>query len=193
VKKNLPAATIAFACLVVGVVVGWSDWLPEATHGAVPAAKEADPKAQVEQFQAEIKRLEGLLPDQAAVMSRLSYHWGNLWFAIDQENWPLADFYLSETRSNLKWAVRVKPVRVVAKEKVDLKLIAEAVDNTPLTQMKEAIAKKDKKLCIKLYDDTLTGCYACHKASDKPYLRPQRPTAPEGRVINFDPKATKPE
>src|SRR3954471_11089521 len=90
--------------------------------------------------------------------------------------------YLSETRSNLKWAIRVKPVRVVNKEKVDLKSIGEAVDNTPLTQMKEAIARRDKERCVRLYDDTLTGCSACHKASDKPYLRPQRPTAPEARV-----------
>lgn len=156
-------------------------------------AKAADQKAQAEQLRAEIKRLEGLAPDQAAVMSHLGYHWSNLWFAIEQENWPLADFYLSETRSNLKWAVRVKPLRIVNKQKVDLKSIAESLDNAQFTQMKAAIAGKDKKKCIKLYDEALTGCYACHKASDKPYLRPQRPASPEVRVINFDPRAKKPE
>ena len=59
--------------------------------------------------------------------------------------------------------------------------------------MKTAIAGKDKKKCVKLYDEALQGCYACHKASDKPYLRPRRPAAPEVRVINFDPKAKDPE
>jgi hypothetical protein len=155
--------------------------------------KGVDPREQLELLRAEIKRIEALTPDQAAVMGRLAYHWSNLWFAIDQENWPLADFYLSETRSNLQWAIRVKPVRIINKEKVDLKSIGEALDNAPFTQMKEAIAKKDKAACVKIYDQALTGCYACHKASQKPFLRPQRPTAPEARVINFDPRATTPE
>ena len=105
----------------------------------------------------------------------------------------LADFYLSEVRSNLKWAIRIKPMRVVNKEKVDLKSIGEALDGTQLAQMKTAIAGKDGKKCVKLYDEALYGCYGCHKASDKPYLRPRRPAAPEVRVINFDPRAKEPQ
>ena len=57
---------------------------------------------------------------------------------------------------------------------------------------KPAASAKDKKKTLKLYTDALSGCYACHKASFKPYLRPQIPTAPEVRVINFDPKAKDP-
>ena len=52
-------------------------------------------QAQVKELRAEIKKLQGLAPDQAAVMSHLGYHWSNLWFAIEQENWARADFYLS--------------------------------------------------------------------------------------------------
>jgi hypothetical protein len=153
----------------------------------------ADGKAQIEELRAEIKKLQGLVPDQAAVMSHLGYHWSNLWFAIEQENWALADFYLSEVRSNLKWAVRTKPVRKSGPYTVKLKDLADAVENSNFTPMKKAIAKKDKKQCIKIYDETLGSCYACHKASDKPYLRPRRPTAPEARVMNFDPKAREPK
>jgi hypothetical protein len=40
------------------------------------------------------------------------------------------------------------------------------------------------------YRDTLSGCYACHQASEKPFLRPRVPEAPEGRMIDFSP-ATK--
>ena len=32
-------------------------------------------------------------------------------------------------------------------------------------------------------------CYSCHKAADKPYLRPRVPTEPASRIMNFDPKA----
>jgi hypothetical protein len=143
-------------------------------------------------LQAELKNLQGLVPDQAAIMTHVGYHWSNLWFAVEKENWPLADFYLAETRSNLKWAVRAKPLRKTAAGIVNLGSIAEALDNTQFTQLKIAIAKKDKERCVKLYDEALQGCYACHKASEKPFLVPHRPQAPEARMINFDPKAMLP-
>jgi hypothetical protein len=150
------------------------------------------PKDDVGELGKEIKKLEGLAPDQAAIMTHVAYHWTNLWFAVDKENWPLADFYLSETRANLKWAVRAKPVRTTKAGVVDLGNIAQALDNTEFTQLKEAIGKKDKDRCVKLYDQAMNICYSCHKASEKPYLVPHRPRSPEVQVINFDPKATYP-
>ena len=59
------------------------------------------------------------------------------------------------------------------------------MDNGPLTKLKKTIVEKDKKAFIEAYNDTLSACYACHKSSYKPYLRPQFPKAPEVRVINF--------
>ena len=151
-----------------------STWPPAGSTQAAgpPAKKLAGTQGQLEELRSEVKKLNDLLPDQAAVMTHVGYHWSNLWFAIDQENWPLADFYLSETRNNIKWAVRVRPFRQTSKgEKVNLGGIAEALDNTEFKQMKEAITRKDKSRCVKLYDETLTVCYACHKASEKTYLR----------------------
>ena len=190
-KKAFVVATLASLVFLV-LTNSRPDRVGPARGGDRPTRQEADLRSQVKELRSEIKKLQGLVPDQAAVMSRLGYHWSNLWFALERENWPLADFYLAEVRSNLKWAVRVRPERVVNKEKVDLKAIAEALDNTQLNQLKTAIANKDRTKCVKLYDEALQGCYACHKASDKPYLRPRRPTAPEVRVINFDPGAKGP-
>jgi hypothetical protein len=183
----------------VAIFLGIGLLLAFATGRIVPSVAngqpESDPKNAVDkltELQAEIKKLQGLVPDQAAIMTHVGYHWSNLWHAIEKENWSLADFYLAETRANLKWAVRAKPFRKTASGVVNLGGIAEAIDNTDFSQMKEAISKKDKDQCIKLYDRTLQGCYACHKASEKPYLVPQRPRDAEVRVINFDPKATLP-
>lgn len=173
--------------------------LPLALPGRAPtrAADPAKPdgtQAQVALLQAEVKRLQELVPDQAAVMTHVGYHYGNLWAALEAENWPLADFYLSETRNNIKWAVRTKPVRKdKAGKDIDLAAIAQALDNSQLADMKRAIDAKDKARCARLYDEALAGCYACHKASDKPYLRPRRPSAAEVRVINFDPNARSPQ
>jgi len=157
-----------------------------------PAKKNADQKTTIEELKAEIKKLNDLVPDQAAVMTHVGYHWTNLWFALDKMNWPLAEFYLSETRANLKWAVRTKPLRKTAAGVIDLGNIAQALDNTQFAQLKDAIGKKDRERGVKLYDEAMQGCYACHKSSEKPFLVLQRPQTPEVNVINFRPEAKGP-
>jgi hypothetical protein len=162
--------------------------------GASRPAVAADPAADVAKLQEQVKFLQSLVPDQAAVMSHVGYHFANLWFAVEQQNWPLADFYLSETRNNIKWAVRAKPIRKnAAGQEIDLNGIAQGVDAGPLSDLKAAIAAKSKEEAAIAYDHAMEGCYACHKASAKPYLRPRRPTKPEAPIINFDPTATRPE
>jgi len=193
--KTVPLA-IASLVLAIEGCGAHSPMPPVNTTADIVSHKQATAhqQAALDDLKAHIQKLEGLVPDQAAVMSHLAYHFANLWFALDQENWPLADFYLAEVRSNLKWAVRAKPIRKDAAGK-DLNIvpIAEAIDNTQFTQLKKAIDARDKSQCVKLYEDTLGACYACHKTSDKPYLRPQIPKIPEVPVINFDPKATSPQ
>ena len=55
--------------------------------------------------------------------------------------------------------------------------------------MKKTIDAKDKGAFEKIYKESLAMCYSFHVAADKPYLRPQVPTEPASRIINFDPKA----
>jgi hypothetical protein len=154
---------------------------------SVPAA-DAEPDRQ--ELLARIAALEAVIPDQAHIMSDVGDHFTNLWFAATAENWPLADFYLGETRSHLRWAVRAKPIRKDSKgEDVDLVHILEAFENSQLTELKQSLDGKDRPTFERVYKDSLTVCYSCHKASEKPYLRPQIPTQPETRIIDFDPKA----
>jgi cytochrome c553 len=155
--------------------------------GTVPAAgTEPNPKA----LAARIEILEGLIPDQAHIMADVGDHFTNLWFAGRAGNWPLADFYLGETRSHLRWAVRRIPVRKDNQgREVKLGAILEAFENSQLTALKKAVDGKDGAAFERVYRESLTVCYSCHKASDKPYLRPQIPTEPETRIMNFDPKA----
>jgi len=146
-----------------------------------------DAEATIAQLEARLKKLEGLVPNQPTVMTHVAYHFTNLWFAAERQNWPLAEYYLGEVRSNLKWAVRVRPVRPGPSGDVNVAGIAEAVDNTELTELQNAIHGKQTKAFVQAYDETLIACAACHQAIGKPYLRPQRPGSPEAQVINFDP------
>jgi hypothetical protein len=70
--------------------------------------------------------------------------------------------------------------------------LLEAVDSTGLAEIGKAIAGRSSEGFTRAYRQTLEGCYSCHRAADKPYLRPRIPDRPESRIINFDPAATWP-
>ncbi len=167
------------------------------TNPSEPTNEVAALRADVEKLRVEVERLKGLVPDQSHAMEDVGYHFANLWFAAVQKNWPLADFYLAETRSHLRWAVRIIPVRKTrAGDSVELQGILDAVDKTPgvmLSAIKTAIEQKDNQAFTNAYRQTIEGCYACHKASEKPFIRPQVPKALAEHIINLDPEAKWPQ
>ena len=67
--------------------------------------------------------------------------------------------------------------------------ILKADGKRPLAQLEAVIKAKDHERFAAAYRFTMENCYACHKAADKPYLRPQIPTGPATQIINFDPNA----
>src|SRR5262245_15514191 len=111
--KNGHAAFVFVLLIGFGLGVWWS----KPGTGVAQDKKAPDLDALV----AEVALLKGQAVDQAHVMTSVGYHFSNLWFAGQKKNWPLAEFYLSETRSHLRWAVRVKPVRKDAENR-DFKL-----------------------------------------------------------------------
>lgn len=179
---------LVFMLVVVSVVAGGA----ARTGTAQPAGTSAngaagDQTAEVARLKDEIERLKALMPDQSHVMKDVAYHFSNLWFAGQAQNWPLAGFYLNETRSHLRWAVRVRPVRRTTTGDLDLRSILDGLDRTLLATLQKTIEGRDTVAFAKAYRDMVSGCYSCHQASEKPYLRPRVPDAPEGRMIEFSP------
>lgn len=135
-----------------------------------------------------IEVIKGKTPSQSHAMMDVDYHYTNLWFAAKAENWPLAEFYWKEALSHLRWAVRIIPVRKdSAGQEVKLQDILQSIEQSPFMQVGKTIKEKDLKNFEITYRYMLGGCYSCHKASDKPYLRPQVPERPATTIINFDP------
>ncbi len=189
-----------WAGLVVGAI-GWGAGLVGATRaqsppqnpppaGASPASPSGD--SELATLRDEVARLRRLVPSQSHAMQDVSYHYTNLWFAGQKSNWELAQFYLNETRSHISWAVRLIPKRKVSTGEVDLEGIRQAFDSGYLTGVQQAIDAKSAARFADAYKFSLEGCYSCHKASEKPFLRPQVPTQPETQIVNFDPNATWP-
>jgi hypothetical protein len=176
---------LAFGAVIQAVI---SAQAPKAIAQTAPPALDAATIA------GELDAIKAKLTDQSHVMTDVAYHFTNLWFAVQGGHWDLANFYATETRSHLRWAVRVIPKRKdAAGKEIDLEALLQAFENTPFKQVQEAVAGHDKTAFAKAYRFSLETCYACHKASDKPFLRPQIPTAPAVTIINFDPAATWPK
>jgi hypothetical protein len=189
-KRAIRPSIWVAGSLVVAAVVAVKGFQSVAQTQIAPTAPPATaPTNEIAAFKAEMELLKGKLPDQAHVMKDVGYHFANLWFAGQKENWPLARFYLDETRSHLKWAVRIIPVRKTKAGDLELKGILDAVDNSLMSEIQKAIEAKDIARFTNSYRLTVEGCYSCHKASEKPFLRVQIPIHPEAAGINFDPDA----
>jgi hypothetical protein len=178
------------ATLLCGLALG----IALSNHGVVRTteAKEipGQQQAEIAALKAEIQAINDRLPDQAHAMQDVANQFSNVWFAHEQANWELANFYLGETRNHLHWAVRIIPKRKDSNGKeVDLVSILQAFENGPLKQLDDAIKSQNRDRFVAAYKFSLENCYACHKASSKPYLRPQMPIAPATQIINFAPNA----
>lgn len=147
-----------------------------------------DARPWTEDLMKRMEHLESLAPGQGTLMSQVGYHFGNLWFAMDLENWPLAAFYLHECRETLGQAVDAKPVRKLSTgEDLNIKGIAEALDNTQFADLEKAIAAKEKAKAQATYRDAMIVCHSCHQAAEMPFLRLQIPDKPPSTSIGFDP------
>jgi hypothetical protein len=76
---------------------------------------------------------------------------------------------------------------------VDLKAIFDGIDSSSFAALKDAIARKDAARFAATYKVAMESCYACHKASSKPFLRPMIPQTPPQSIINFSADAQWPQ
>jgi hypothetical protein len=179
--KSKPALLIFFAGLVGALSLSFWN-----SHVASAQSPDSDTAA----LKAQIDVLRGLVPSQSHAMADVDYHFANLWFAAKNSNWPLAEFYLNETKSHLNWAVRIRPVRRLSSGgEFDLRPMLQGVENSSLADLKISINKHDRKAFETAYRQTINACYACHMGAEKPYLRPHIPEAPATRMIDLQPNA----
>lgn len=184
---------VAVAGFVAGIISSITVFqlIGDSPRAAQAAAAQATDMATL---RAEIERLKSVVPDQAHAMKDVDYHFTNLWFAGQAENWPLADFYWKETLSHLKWALRIIPVRKDnAGREIKLEDILQSIENSPFMKMGDVVKDQDKTRFEPTYRYLVEGCYSCHKAVDKPFLRTRIPERPATTIMNFDPKAPWPK
>jgi hypothetical protein len=160
---------------------------PASAQTAPAPVKASDASAEIALLKKEIETLKGKAPDQSHVMKDVAYHFTNLWFAGQKQNWPLAKFYCDETQAHLKWAVRVIPVRKIKGGDLDLRALLDGIEQSFFVPLQKTIEAKNPDDFSKAYQQALVGCYSCHTAAEKPYLRLKVPEQPEARIVEFAP------
>lgn len=186
-QRRLAAARLALAI----TAFSFSPLVLLAAEQTGPASVASADGVTIEKLQQNLKDLSGQLPSQSHTMADVAYHFSNLWFAAEEKNWPLAEFYANETRSHLRWAVRVRPVRPLSGGgELRLTDMLAGIEQTTLKEVQDSVRAKDAKRFSAAYKAMLGSCYSCHVAAEKPYLRLHVPKRPPETMIEFDP--TKP-
>lgn len=139
-------------------------------------------------LKAEVDQLRALLPTQAHTMVDVEHQFANLWFAAHEKNWPLATFYLNETRNRVAWTLRIRPVRKLANgADIALAPLVQSFEEAGLKPLRAAVEKQDRKAFEAAYRTTLGLCHGCHVAVEKPALEPEVPEKPGALLIRMKP------
>ncbi|MBI3856024.1 MAG: hypothetical protein HY293_10075 [Planctomycetes bacterium] len=165
-------------------------WLAAGIALATVSSQDAKPPVDdLTALKTEVARLKGIVPDQAHAMADVGSHFTNLWLAGQNANWPLAQFFCDETRSHLRWAVRIIPKRKDAEgREIDLQGILTGLETSTFKDLDQSIKDKDPAKFAAAYKAQMEGCMACHKASNKPYLRLHVPERPDAGILEFRPE-----
>jgi hypothetical protein len=84
--------------------------------------------------------------------------------------------------------VRVIPLRKDREgREVDLKAILDALEQSSLKDLDQAVKAKDKTRFTAAYKQQLENCMACHRAASKEYIRLHVPERPDAGVLDFRP------
>jgi len=187
--RHSQSVVTCVACFAAGAIVSWAALrhaTPAVAQQSPPPARQGDDLAAL---RADVERLKATATDQSHVMTDVAHQFSCLWFAGHNDNWPLAEFFFSETQSHLRWAVRVIPVRKdAAGRDVDLRAILQAVETSSLKDLHDTIAAKDRPKFETAYRTMTQSCYSCHEAASKPYLRPKVPERPDTEILDFRPQ-----
>ena len=157
-------------------------------------AQQDNPQTTPATLQVDVARLKDITPPNSHPMTDVALLAADLWFAGQKRNWPLANYFLGEMRNRMRWEVHLNPGPKGADgNPVAMQSIFDGIDNGSLTAVKHVIERKDSKQFSVEYKHLLEDCYSCHKAADRPYLRPMVPVADPQPIVNFDPEATWPQ
>ena len=123
------------------------------------------------------------VPGLGDLMGSLQVQHGKLWFAGEQQNWPLAAYTVDAIKEGIADMIVLRP-RYKRESIVEMLTLFTA---KPLQDLEEAVTDKDSALFMQAYDSLTEGCNACHSNHDYGFIAIQRPTAPAWTNVRYHP------
>lgn len=128
----------------------------------------------LKRVQADLVTAKELAPGLGDFMTTIQLHAGKLWFAAKASNWELADYELDELKETMEAAKALN----AEKNGVKISGVLDAVIQTQVAQLADAIKRKSQTEFQKSYDGTLSACNGCHTEAGFKFIHIVRPTAP---------------
>ena len=117
--------------------------------------------------------LEGYSPGLGELMTFQQMRHTKLWLAGQAGNWDLAAYELDELGEGFDDIVKYHPTHKdspVAPKDAIPRMVTQ-----PLTDLRDAVTRKDTAAFVQRYDALTTACNNCHQATNFGFNRVQRP------------------
>jgi hypothetical protein len=113
-------------------------------------------------------------PGLGEYMTTIQLHASNMWFAANATNWDLAIYELDEMKETMETAKALN----AEKNGVKISNVLDAVLQSQIVQLEDAIKHRGKSEFQKSYDATLSACNGCHSEAGLKFIHIVRPSAP---------------
>lgn len=95
-------------------------------------------------------------------MVEVGYRFNSFYFALKDENYPLANYQLDKIKKAINNGIERRPKREANAKSIFLE--------TQYKSMKKALVKKESKVIWQEYNNTKVSCNACHVAEKVPFI-----------------------
>jgi hypothetical protein len=142
--------------------------------GGPSRGEQASLQGSLRRVEADVKTAKDLAPGLGEYMITIQLHAGKLWFAAKASNWALAKYELDELKETMETAKALN----AEKNGVKISGVLDAVIQTQVARLAEAIKHESQTEFQKTYDETLSACNGCHTESGHKFIHITRPSAP---------------
>lgn len=141
--------------------------------GGEPSAEPVSPPQPTTPMQTKPPDLpKTYLPGLGEFMLTVQAHHAKLWLAARAQNWPLAEYQLSEMKEVFSDVQDLVPVY----RKIPVGQMIDAIATGPIADLEKAVEEKKFKNFSVAYGKLTAACNDCHKAASRGFIHIRRPS-----------------
>jgi hypothetical protein len=160
--KNKIAIILATLALFAGI------------YNYLTIQKHCKPKEEADKSEHNGRSEEAHGTELADYMNKFQRYANKLWFAGNNQNWPLAQFYIHELEESMIELEHANPIE----DGIELSPLIRNFGLKPLERIENAVENKETKAFDEAYDLMISNCNNCHHATKHEFIIIQKPLTP---------------